>query len=485
MRDVVKQEISWKQLRRANRATPVPFLLPLNGNEFPFECEEVVRIIPGKRLVLFGIWNEQHVVAKLFFEPRNAKRHFERELEGVEILMASGVPTPKLLFSGSALKNHVQVLIFERIMDAQNLEDIWQDKTSPQELELLMEAVILELATQHVLGIVQHDLHFKNLLIKNNQIYTLDGGSIECIIHEPLSKPDSLDHLGLFFTQLGVGTEELQGHLFEIYAKSRGWLVKKADIKLLKNAIKKWTAQRWKNYERKIVRNCTAFKRVSKATALIMYAQEYTSPDFLNVLANPEAVFSDPKTEVLKSGRTTTVVKYMVDGKTLVIKRYNIKDAWHWARRSLRQTRAARSWRLANLLRLFGVPTAKPVAFIEKRFLGLRNKSYFIMEYVPGADIGEYFSSYREDDAHFEKIASRVAILLKNLAKLRMSHGDLKTTNILIENDRPLLIDLDGMSEHKRKGEVKRAYQAEIKRFMKNWTSYPSLQALFGRLLQD
>jgi tRNA A-37 threonylcarbamoyl transferase component Bud32 len=167
-----------------------------------------------------------------------------------------------------------------------------------------------------------------------------------------------------------------------------------------------------------------------------------------------------------------------------VVKRYNIKNTWHWLRRSLRVTRAAQSWRLSNLLRLFGVPTAKPVAFIEKRVLGLRNKSYFIMEYVNGEHMGEYFAKYKEDDAHFEKIAMRVVTLLNNLTKLRVSHGDLKVTNILIENDRPVIIDLDGMSEHASQAKASKAFKKDFKRFMKNWDRRPSVKALFERLFQ-
>lgn len=478
-------DITWKELLHAKPShLRVPFQIPLGEHDAPLQCEHILRIMPGKRVVAFGTWNDQMVVAKLFFGQRGAKRHYAEELIGVETLLSSGVPTPRLLFHGTAFKKRVHVLLFEQILDAKNLDDLWQNKVSIEEQVPLMHAVTIELATQHVLGVLQNDLHFKNFLLKGNQIYTLDGGSVESY-HEPLPKKLSLEHLGLFFAQLGVGTEKLQHALFQAYARARGWIVKPADITYLHAAVKRFSRLRWINYQEKIMRSCTAFVRVNKPTALIMYDREYMSDAFLAFLANPESAFNQMQTKVLKAGRSSTVIKTVIDGKTLVVKRYNIKDSWHWLRRSLRTTRAAESWRLANLLRLVGVPTAKPVAFIEKRMLGFRNKSYFVMEYVAGEHAGDYFAKYKEDDAHFEKVGLRVVNLLNNLAKLRMSHGDLKVTNILIQEDRPILIDLDGMQEHTTKARAQYAFKKDIKRFLQNWDRRVTVKNFFERLFQE
>ncbi len=478
------REITWKELLHANLSNlRVPFQITLGEHEAHVHCDRILRIMPGKRVVAVGTWNEQMVVVKLFFGQRGAKRHYAEELHGVETLLSSGVPTPRVLFHGTAFKKRAHVLLLEQIVDSQNLDELWQGKTSIEEQVPLMHAVTIELATQHVLGVVQTDLHFKNFLLKGNQIYTLDGGSVE-YFHEPLMKKLSLEHLALFFAQLGVGTEKLQQALFQAYARSRGWIVKPSEIEYLHAAVKRFTQSRWANYQEKIMRTCSAFIRVNKPTALMIYDRDYRSDEFLAFLANPDSVFYQIHS-LLKAGNSSTVIKTKIDGKELVVKRYNVKGSWHWLRRSLRVTRAAECWRLANLLRLVGIPTAKPVAFIEKKILGLRNKSYFVMEYVPGEHLGDYFAKYKEDDAHFEKIALRVVTLLKNLAKLRISHGDLKVTNILIQDDKPILIDLDGMTEHKTKAGAERAFKKDIKRFLKNWDRRPSVKAFFEKLFQN
>lgn len=478
----VTEEMTWNKLLESHLATAVPFRLTLTDQDPPVHCEKIVRFIPKKRFVIFGTWNEQPVVIKLFYDSSHAKRHYEREREGIESLLSAGVPTPRILFHGALFKKQAYVLVLEQITEAYNLDDLWQKKSSAEELISILHAFTIELATQHVVGIMQHDLHFKNFLFKGNQIYTLDGGSVESF-HELLPKKTSLEHLALFFSQLGVGTEDLQRTLFHIYAQSRGWLIKRQDLKFLSEATKKWDEQRKINYQKKIQRNCSAFVKIKKALSIAMCDRDYFTSHFQKLLVNPENAFAHPQLEVLKAGGSSTVIKTHLDDKTFVIKRYNIKNTLHWMRRSLRKTRAAESWKLANTLRLFGVQTPKPIAFIEKRFLGLRHKSYFFMEYIKGPNLAEYFANYQADDAHFEKIAARVVTLLKDITKMKMSHGDLKATNILIENDKPVLLDLDGMKEYKTQKKANRVYKSEIKRFMKNWKNQPGVRALFEKLL--
>lgn len=476
------EEMTWHTLAHTHSSAHGPFQLTLTEQELPVLCETILRIVPKKRMVVSGTWNDQPVVVKLFHSSRHAKRHYDAEREGIESLLASGIPTPRILFHGPLFKGRAYVLVFEYITDAFNLDDLWQQKSSPEELIPILHAVTIELATQHVLGIMQHDLHFKNFLLKGNQVYTLDGGSIENF-HELLPKKTSLEHLALFFSELGVGTEYLQKNLFQVYAQSRGWLVKPNDIRFLHAAIKKWNKKRRENYQKKIQRNCSAFATIQKTTSSGMYDRHYLSPDFQAFLANPESAFAHPQMDVIKAGRGSTVIKINMAHETLVIKRHNIKNPLHWMRRTLRKTRARESWKLANTLRLFGVTTPKPIAFIEKTFLGFKSKSYFVMAHVEGQHLSDYFKNYRPDDAHFEKIAVRVLALFKNIAKLKMSHGDLKATNILIERDQPVLLDLDGMKEHKTQRKANQAYKRDMKRFMKNWNNQPMVKALFERLL--
>jgi len=476
-----RQEFTWKQLSRAPQTLKLPFNLILQDETEPAVCEEIVRNLPGKRLVIFGKWSGKDVVIKLFLEPGRANLHFNRETNGLKILTESGIPTAKICLTGLSKKYKIPTLITERIKGARDLESLWRNRSHPETTGRLMHAVIIELATQHVMGIRQQDLHLGNMLVKNHKIYTLDAGSVD-FLYQPLNLKLSLHHLALFFSQLGAGTQVLRHKLFALYCKSRGWQIKQNTLLQLERLTKKYLKQRLLNYQNKVLRNSSQFKKIKNLTTTIYLDKKFESEKFNLLLKNPELAFKN-KNNLLKNGNSSTVAKYSIGDKQFVVKRYNVKNTIHWLRRCLRITRAQKSWQCAHILSLAGIATAPPVACIEKRFCGLRGKSYFVMEYIPGENLAEYFSTPIEKLPHPRKLAERIMLLIKQLTELKLSHGDLKATNFIVNGDYPILIDLDGMTQHFSVSETKRALQKELIRFQKNWDNLPAVQKLFAGVL--
>lgn len=479
-----KENMTWKTLYRADRTIKTPFQIVLADHNEVLSCEEVIRIVPRKRLLAFGKWGGKEVAVKLFYENRNAKRDAERDAFGIESLMQTNVPTAQLLYKGNIDKGRIYILIFEKINQAVSLETLWQEQKNSDAMRPLLRAVTIELATQHVLGILQNDLHLHNFLITKKNIYTLDGGKID-YIEQPLDTQNSIEYLALFLVQFGVGVSNLQRELFDIYAKSRGWLVKPADIKTFNKCLAQQTEERMRKYKRKIFRSCSAFNKINKINKTIIYDRQYESSQFQHLLLNPDAYVDNPEALVLKAGRSSTVVKVVVDGRELVIKRYNIKNVWHGLRRCLRATRAQKSWRVSQQLYASGITTPKPVAFIENTFLGFRGKSYFIMDYLAGQHLESYFSDHKNNMQACERMAKHSLDLLRNLTKLRITQGDLKMTNMLVANDTPYLIDFDGAMEYISTITLRRAFKNELNRFMQNWENTPHIHALYDRLIHD
>ena len=470
--------LTWKELQAITFSFNAPFKLYVEDGQV-FLAEQVVRVLPERRLVAFGVWQGKPAVAKLFFHTKHAKRHMREELSGIKTLRENEVPTPVLYYQGVSNDHHTQVLIFERIEQSYNLETIWNGKNSAEECLPLLKLVMVELATQHVLGVLQRDLHLRNFLLTKKKIYTLDGAQID-ILEKLIAKKPSMESVALFLSQLGVGVEELQEKLFKHYAKSRGWLLKKQDMIDLAQMIKKCNYVRWRRFAKKIFRDSSSYACIHYHEATGMYDRAYTSQAFMQLLHDPEMAFKHPSAKILKSGRSATVVKIAIDQHVLVVKRYNLKNTWHRLRRCLRTTRAATSWRLAHKLSLFGVATARPVAFIEKNRLGLRGKSYYITEYVAGEHADAFFIRSRAEVEKTALMVQRVTATLKNLHKLEITHGDLKMTNMLIDaGEQPVLIDLDGAAEHVSMASLRAAWSKDITRFLQNFRDQPSLQKQF------
>jgi len=60
------------------------------------DLSEIVRVVPGQREVVRGFWNGTLVYAKKFYGSK-AKKHYDRDLAGINHLINSGILTPPLL----------------------------------------------------------------------------------------------------------------------------------------------------------------------------------------------------------------------------------------------------------------------------------------------------------------------------------------------------------------------------------------------------
>ncbi|HTM63115.1 MAG TPA: lipopolysaccharide kinase InaA family protein [Gammaproteobacteria bacterium] len=479
----VCRSVTWDELNQADYQFATPFKLMLPEGEVV--VDQVARLIPGRRMVVFGVFRGVPVVAKLFYDRTHAARHAAKDSAGVEVLVQHKIPTPALLHQSVTADNKIHALIFERILNGQDLEKIWRNRESIEDVLSVLEAVMIELATQHVLGVEQKDMHMGNFLIAGKTIYTLDGADV--IAHgELLQKEDSMKNLSLFLSQLGSGVEMLQEHLFLYYAKARGWLLKPHDTADLNLQIKKWNESRWKSFEKKIFRNSTDFIAVKRMTMQGMMRRDHAGPELNAFMQNPEELFTRPDVVMLKNGRSATVIKVMLDNRELVIKRYNVKNMWHRMRRMFRITRARKSWRLAQKLNLFYVNTALPVGFIEINIFGFRGKSYYVTENIGGSHVRNFLQAAQQNSDATVYVIQRTAALFRSLARLEMSHGDLKASNIIINADlQPVLIDLDGALEHMSSLSLRKAWRDELQRFMQNFEDLPAFSELIRQALQE
>jgi serine/threonine protein kinase len=215
----------------------------------------------------------------------------------------------------------------------------------------------------------------------------------------------------------------------------------------------------------------------------IMYDGNYNSHPLLNFFKDPEKTLQSSDTIWLKIDRGTMIAKIVIEGQPWIVKRYNIKNFWHRLRRCFRKTRAATAWESAHLLSFFNIPTPKPIAYIEQHFLRWRGPSYLITQYIDAPDILDFFSENQNNERQFKSVAESLTHVFTNLKALHISHGDLKGTNILVSNEKIILIDLDGTRRYKTLFFFRRVWAKDMRRFMKNWKDNIFLHALFQTLV--
>ncbi|NOZ10863.1 MAG: lipopolysaccharide core heptose(I) kinase RfaP [Gammaproteobacteria bacterium] len=191
------------------------------------------------------------------------------------------------------------------------------------------------------------------------------------------------------------------------------------------------------------------------------------------LLRSPDAAMGRGK--VLKMGPATTVVRVEINKQQWVIKRYTWCGGWSAFKAVFRNSRSQRAWCNAHRLLCSGVETPRPIAAMDKKISWCRGVSYFISEYVDGERCREYF----EQPIH--RMASRAVVvenligLFRRLCVARLSHGDMKDTNIILRNNRPVLLDLEAVRQHRSDWVWRWHFSRDVRRFLGNRWCDPEL----------
>lgn len=460
-------------LQELSHAGQQPFQISLQDS-FPLQVESIVRRVPNKRLVCRGVWNNQPVYAKVFIG-NDAAKYALRDKRGVACLREAGIATPALLYSSGTTDGKAEVLIFKEIEHSEDAEAAYEQLPSQAARLLLAIKLVREVAKHHNANLLQTDLYLKNFLIQNDALYTLDGDGIKS--YSNLSKWQALKNLSILLSKFNVlELESWLAILVKTYAEVRCWQDIPA-ITVIKNLVNRHRKKIANQYaDKKVFRNCTDVQTSYSNNCFLAISSQFS---LISLPKNPQdcdALINSQQR--LKSGNTCTVALARIDGVGIVIKRYNIKSFWHGVNRALRQTRAARSWANAYRLNILGIATAAPVALIEPRQFGLKSRAYFLSEYVDAPDLAEFFSPALEVTSSSEAITN-IANLFYQLYLLQISHGDMKASNIKMQNNGPVLIDLDSMQQHQFSWAALNAHTRDLQRFMQNWQVSSALYNAF------
>lgn len=436
-------------------------------------CEKLLRDLPRKRQVFQGKWQEKEVIIKLFFHKHHARRHTRREWKGLLSLAKLSQNSPAPLFWGK-LNSKTYTLVMEKIPAAQSGWEIWQSLEEKTSRENFLKKIIKQLAQQHQQGILQQDLHLDNFLLQEDSIYLIDPSQMQ-FFGKHLSRKTSIKQLASLLSQLDLPSS-FREPLLTVYTQARSWEVRPSDKAYLEKKIHSYRSARIKKTLHKYLRTNRLHQKIIKQGHILVIEKSF-SKQAHSLLENIDQWMEEG--EVLKRGNTCFVSKVMLGETPVVIKRYNHKGFWHSFRHSIKRSRARRCWLFAHRLLLSQIATARPLAFMEKRWGKYIECSYFISEYVQGEDLQPFLSSPNKEEKLRRRVAHETKQLIEKLHLELISHGDLKHQNILLRDGKPILIDLDGMEVHRKKKKFLSRQKKDIKRFAKNWQDQPEVSALF------
>ncbi len=183
---------------------------------------------------------------------------------------------------------------------------------------------------------------------------------------------------------------------------------------------------------------------------------------------------------VLKHDKTTTVTVVALatqPDQPIVLKRYNAKGIWHRISRSVRESRAQRCWRMSFAFAKAGIVVAPPFMMHETQFCGLNGNAFFASQKLGGQELLAALPKLERVEQ--DRVVATVQQLFKALAEHKLSHGDMKATNLLWDGQTLTLIDLDAAQQHTSETTWQRAHLKDKRRFLKNWQDQPELSGRF------
>lgn len=232
------QNISRTQVRNRSR---ISFFLDI-PNIGCIECQRILRGVSGKRLLCFGCRDEQEYVAKLFFHPRRAGRHWLRSYEGHALFLAKNIPTPPIRYAGYLQADDLYAIVFDFISGPLSGE---RKAGTPAAGDQYMNKIIVCLAEHHQKGVLQQDVNPGNFLLQDDIILSLDGDHVR-LYQEPIEKKPALQNLALLFSNFAVRSRRDICRYYTLYAGLRQWPVTEQSLGFLLRSV------RWKQVGKRL-----------------------------------------------------------------------------------------------------------------------------------------------------------------------------------------------------------------------------------------
>jgi tRNA A-37 threonylcarbamoyl transferase component Bud32 len=402
------------------------------------------------------------------------------------LLTQKGISAPQVLAFGQEVRGGLilrDIVITREVPESRRLYDvIFEEYESFTFLEKvrLIRSFAEFIHRIHRAGVLHHDLHMGNILIRkegsDSRFFLLDTDRIRFFPGSlsPRKKAENLSLLLVNFQKLTTRSERFRFLKYYGILDGNSHLDRGLLVAVEHKALKQFAKTLHKRALRSIGNN--AHFIAEKKNRFSVFSQR--TPLALNVLnkllPDPDAKLDQG--EVLKAGRTVQAATVLIDGRKYFLKRYNDKGFIYRFRNAFRKSRAVRTWLVSWEFFFRGLPVPEPILCLEERSFRLLKSSYILYEYVDN-------STRLSQKWPLLDIQKRKSILINLAIKLGFMHrsggihGDLKWNNILTDgNNNIYFIDFDGSGINFPCSDSKIA--KDLKRFLKDLSKYEKDESL-------
>jgi tRNA A-37 threonylcarbamoyl transferase component Bud32 len=181
-------------------------------------------------------------------------------------------------------------------------------------------------------------------------------------------------------------------------------------------------------------------------------ADGYEMEDFRRIAAQFDTLFSDQNLQVIKDTGNKTIARVSLTvgarQREFVLKILRPKGFLKQLIGGFGQSPLFKAWSMSCMLFDRGISIPKPVAILEERRRGRLLNAYYLSEFVKTAVnlkayVNESGTAFLDDGVILKNLGHAIG----KMHNLSLTHGDLKWSNILLQDmegaAKPLLVDLD------------------------------------------
>ncbi|MDP9174116.1 MAG: lipopolysaccharide kinase InaA family protein [Planctomycetota bacterium] len=380
-----------------------------------------------------------------------------REFSRLQLLQKAEVPSPRAIaqLSGFNLEGIVgDAVILEAIEPAVQLDQYvlgYQLNGDPIPDHIALTGKVCQLLRNlGEAGLGHGDLHLGNLLMRDGEIFLLDGYAV---------RPGGLkmrDVMQLAHSVRSIATRaDLQ----------RGWEeLGPGGLMPRKNTV---SPRQWRKFIERSRGENDYFGKLRLKDWSGIYFKHYKFPrrwapaSRLNVTAADwqrawpllwKQIESDQLTAIKRSPSGDVLSgEVVLGGKPLeVIVKRPYKRYWYrYLNEMGRGSRAARAWKKSWALIVRDIPTAWPLMFMQKRSLGYITDAAIVFARVPGATLASVNLDSLAANPR-DMLLRRTGAILRKIDELDLGHFDAKASNWIVQEDEklgpgPILVDVDGI----------------------------------------
>jgi len=225
------------------------------------------------------------------------------------------------------------------------------------------------------------------------------------------------------------------------------------------------------------------YERIKKGSFYAVLDKKFCEPEqFCQFMDNIDQKMAKGRiVKNLEDSRSTYISCLDFNGLGLIVKRYNYRGVVHSFRHTIKRSRARRNWSYIHRLEKLNIPGPRALAYVEIYWGPFIKKSYFISEHISAQNLHDFLRSPNTSNQQLSDAVGKVAHLIRRMGECKIFHGDLKLENILLAEDRAIIVDLDSMRFH-RWSFVYKFWRARDLKQLKNYIQrYPRFESAICR----